>query len=401
MDTNAPSGVFTVPASTSRHFLHRREPAWTWPCPAARQAMTRAGLLQRRNYRVCLVATFTHRTTPKPSTACLLQREAWGWRRTRLCFRPENAAAPAFSYAENRPHPAVRRPRALAPDLWGRRVISSVMDHTDRKHLCPLLGRRGLGRRVVRREEETALAPTVFGSRGDRSSIPGAGPGPVHRHSNMTARRCFRFCRGGGASGPSASCLRGRGVPPFNDLEAGVCHQANGPNHSTFVSQAVGSPGGPVFYKNMGPGYGQHLSAASIPIALLELTGDGAFALRRPVLRGLSHRGLRGGLTLGRSAFAAVVKIVGPDDLGGSFRFYHTAAALRPRLRPPPKKPTGLNNPHTGRSGPRSRSARPPGNGDLAARVLPFKRSIFFVKQALPGFQPLGYKNSRWIGRWT
>ena len=83
--------------------------------------------------------------------------------------------------------------------------------------------------------------------------------------------------------------LEREGLSSVNDLDLVVCHQANA-RIIDFVAKRLGAREG-LFYKNMDR-YG-NTSAASIPIALDELTETGAL---RPGMR-IVTVGFGGGLT--------------------------------------------------------------------------------------------------------
>ena len=167
----------------------------------------------------------------------------------------------------------------------GAEVISRVMDHTDR-NTCVLFG-DGAGAAVVRREENRTWH-TVFGSRGDRSSIRVQGPGPIPSAIHMDGKAVFRFAVEV-VERSIRQLMEREGLSSVNDLDLVVCHQANA-RIIDFVAKRLGAREG-LFYKNMDR-YG-NTSAASIPIALDELAEAGAL---RPGMR-IVTVGFGGGLT--------------------------------------------------------------------------------------------------------
>ena len=248
---------------------------------AARQAMSRAGVTAA-DVGVCLVATFTP-DHASPSTACLLQREL-GLGEDTLCF-DLNAACAGFLYGLKTAHALLcdaSRPCAL---VVGAEVISRVMDHTDR-NTCVLFG-DGAGAAVIRRDE-SRIWHTVFGSRGDPDSIRVQGPGPVPSAIHMDGKAVFRFAVEV-VEKSLRQLLEAEGLASVNDLDLVVCHQANA-RIIDFVAKRLGAREG-LFFKNMDR-YG-NTSAASIPIALDELTEAGAL---RPGMR-IVTVGFGGGLT--------------------------------------------------------------------------------------------------------
>ena len=247
---------------------------------AARQAMERAGLTAA-DIGVCLAGTFTP-DHASPSTACLLQKEL-GLREDTICF-DVNAACAGFLYGLKTAHallPDAPRPCAL---VVGAEVISRVMDHNDR-NTCVLFG-DGAGAVVLRRDEDRAWH-TVFGSRGDYS-IQVQGPGPLPSAIHMDGKAVFRFAVEV-VEKSIRQLLAAEGLSSVNDLDLVVCHQANA-RIIDFVAKRLGAREG-LFYKNMDR-YG-NTSAASIPIALDELTETGAL---RPGMR-IVTVGFGGGLT--------------------------------------------------------------------------------------------------------
>ena len=174
------------------------------------------------------------------------------------------------------------RPCAL---VVGAEVISRVMDHTDR-NTCVLFG-DGAGAAVIRRDEDRSWH-TVFGTRGDPDSIRVQGPGPVPSAIHMDGRAVFRFAVEV-VEQSIRQLLEREGLASVNDLDLVVCHQANA-RIIDFVAKRLGAREG-LFYKNMDR-YG-NTSAASIPIALDELTEAGAL---RPGMR-IGTVGFGGGLT--------------------------------------------------------------------------------------------------------
>ena len=248
---------------------------------AARQALARAGLAPA-DVGVCLVSTFTpdHAT---PSTACLLQREL-GLLEDTLCF-DLNAACAGFLYGLKTAHVLLAespRPYAL---VVGAEVISRVLDMTDR-NTCVLFG-DGAGAVVLRREE-AARWHTVFGVRGDQSSICVQGPGPVPSAVSMDGKAVFRFAVEV-VEGAVRELLEREGLSSVNDLDLVVGHQANA-RIIDRVAKKLGAREG-LFFKNM-ECYG-NTSAASIPIALDELVQAGALESGMRVLA----VGFGGGLT--------------------------------------------------------------------------------------------------------
>ena len=272
--------VFSRTGIHSRHFC-AEETGLDLALSAARQSMDRAGITAA-DIGVCLVATFTP-DHASPSTACLLQREL-GLEEDTLCF-DLNAACAGFLYGLKTAHALLcdaPRPCAL---VVGAEVISRVMDHTDR-NTCVLFG-DGAGAAVIRRDEDRSWH-TVFGTRGDPDSIRVQGPGPVPSAIHMDGRAVFRFAVEV-VEQSIRQLLEREGLASVNDLDLVVCHQANA-RIIDFVAKRLGAREG-LFYKNMDR-YG-NTSAASIPIALDELTEAGAL---RPGMR-IVTVGFGGGLT--------------------------------------------------------------------------------------------------------
>ena len=272
--------VYSRTGIHSRHFC-TDETGVSLAAAAARQAMERAGVCAA-DIGVCLVGTFTP-DFASPSTACLLQGEL-GLEEDTLCF-DLNAACAGFLYGLKTAHALLAdapRPCAL---VVGSEVISRVMDMTDR-NTCVLFG-DGAGAAVIRRDED-AEWHTVFGSRGDPSSIRVQGPGPIPSAIHMDGKSVFRFAVEV-VEQSIRQLLEAEGLASVNDLDLVVCHQANA-RIIDFVAKRLGAREG-LFFKNMDR-YG-NTSAASIPIALDELTETGAL---RPGMR-IVTVGFGGGLT--------------------------------------------------------------------------------------------------------
>ena len=138
------------------------------------------------------------------------------------------------------------------------------------------------------RREEDRTWHTVFGSRGDPESIRVQGPGPVPSAIHMDGKAVFRFAVEV-VEKSIRQLLTAEGLASVNDLDLVVCHQANA-RIIDFVAKRLGAREG-LFFKNMDR-YG-NTSAASIPIALDELTEAGAL---RPGMR-IVTVGFGGGLT--------------------------------------------------------------------------------------------------------
>ena len=279
VDTND-EWVFSRTGIHQRHFC-TSESGLDLAASAARQAMDRAGITAA-DIGVCLVGTFTP-DHASPSTACLLQREL-GLMENTICF-DLNAACAGFLYGLHTAHALLAdapRPYAL---VVGAEVISRVMDHTDR-NTCVLFG-DGAGAAVVSREEGRSWH-TVFGSRGDRSSIRVQGPGPVPSAIHMDGKAVFRFAVEV-VEQSIRQLLEKEGLSSVNDLDLVVCHQANARIVDHVAKKLKAREG--LFYKNMDR-YG-NTSAASIPIALDELVQSGVL---RPGMRVLTV-GFGGGLT--------------------------------------------------------------------------------------------------------
>ena len=272
--------VFSRTGIHSRHFCNT-ETVLDLAVNAARQAMDRARVTAAE-IGVCLVGTFTP-DHASPSTACLLQREL-GLMENTICF-DLNAACAGFLYGLHTAHALLAdapRPYAL---VVGAEVISRVMDHTNR-NTCVLFG-DGAGAAVVSREEGRSWH-TVFGSRGDRSSIRVQGPGPVPSAIHMDGKAVFRFAVEV-VEQSIRQLLEKEGLSSVNDLDLVVCHQANARIVDHVAKKLKAREG--LFYKNMDR-YG-NTSAASIPIALDELVQSGVL---RPGMRVLTV-GFGGGLT--------------------------------------------------------------------------------------------------------
>ena len=271
--------VFSRTGIHSRHFC-REERGIDLALRAASQALERAGLTAK-DIGVCLVATFTP-DHASPSTACLLQKEL-GLEEDTICF-DLNAACAGFLYGMKVTHGLLAdapRPYAL---LVGCEVISRVMDMDDR-NTCVLFG-DGAGAVVLRRNDGEQWH-TVFGSRGDGESIRVQGPGPERAVVHMDGKAVFRFATE--VVERSIRQLLEQEGCSLNDLDLVVCHQANA-RIVDHVAKKLGAREG-LFYKNM-ERYG-NTSAASIPIALDELSQEGAL---RPGMRVLMV-GFGGGLT--------------------------------------------------------------------------------------------------------
>ncbi len=272
--------VFSRTGIHSRYFC-TAETGVDLAAGAAWQALNRARLTPA-DIGVCLVGTFTP-DHASPSAACLLQREL-GLPEDTICF-DINAACAGFLYGLKTAHALLSdapRPYAL---VVGAEVISRVMDHTDR-NTCVLFG-DGAGAAVVRRDEERVWH-TVFGARGDPDNIRVQGPGPVPSAIHMDGKAVFRFAVEV-VERSIRQLLEQEGLASVNDLDLVVCHQANA-RIIDFVAKRLGAREG-LFFKNMDR-YG-NTSAASIPIALDELTETGAL---RPGMR-IVTVGFGGGLT--------------------------------------------------------------------------------------------------------
>ena len=268
-----------------RYFCGERETALTLAAGAARQALERSGI-DTADLGCVLCATVSP-DYATPSLACLVQAELG---------LPEdipvldvNAACSGFLYAVAAARGFLAqsgRPYAL---VIGCEVLSRLMDMTDRS-TCVLFG-DGAGAAVFEAVPD-ALFASLQGARGGRAILAN-GPGPLAPGLTMDGRAVFRF-----AVEAIPRCIDGilaQTHLTLDDIDWVVCHQAN----ERILDHCIKKLHAPAekFYKNMAR-YG-NTSAASIPIALDEMNGQG---LLKPGQK-LLCVGFGGGLTWAAALF--------------------------------------------------------------------------------------------------
>ena len=268
-----------------RYFCGEGETALTLAAGAARQALERSGI-DPADLGCVLCATVSP-DYATPSLACLVQAELG---------LPEdipvldvNAACSGFLYAVAAARGFLAqsgRPYAL---VIGCEVLSRLMDMTDRS-TCVLFG-DGAGAAVFEAVPDVLFA-SLQGARGGRAILAN-GPGPLAPQLTMDGRAVFRF-----AVEAIPRCIDGilaQTNLTLNDIDWVVCHQAN----ERILDHCIKKLHAPAekFYKNMAR-YG-NTSAASIPIALDEMNGQG---LLKPGHK-LLCVGFGGGLTWAAALF--------------------------------------------------------------------------------------------------
>lgn len=268
-----------------RYFCGEGETSLTLAAGAARQALARSGI-DPADLGCVLCATVSP-DYATPSLACLVQAELG---------LPEdipvldvNAACSGFLYAVAAARGFLAqsgRPYAL---VIGCEVLSRLMDMTDRS-TCVLFG-DGAGAAVFEAVPDVLFA-SMQGARGGRAILAN-GPGPLAPQLTMDGRAVFRF-----AVEAIPRCIDGilaQTHLTLDDIDWVVCHQANERilDHCIKKLHATAEK----FYKNMAR-YG-NTSAASIPIALDEMNGQG---LLKPGHK-LLCVGFGGGLTWAAALF--------------------------------------------------------------------------------------------------
>ena len=268
-----------------RYFCGEGETALTLAAGAARQALERSGI-DPADLGCVLCATVSPDYST-PSLACLVQAELG---------LPEdipvldvNAACSGFLYAVAAARGFLAqsgRPYAL---VIGCEVLSRLMDMTDRS-TCVLFG-DGAGAAVFEAVPDVLFA-SLQGARGGRAILAN-GPGPLVPQLTMDGRAVFRF-----AVEAIPRCIDGilaQTHLTLDDIDWVVCHQAN----ERILDHCIKKLHAPAekFYKNMAR-YG-NTSAASIPIALDEMNGQG---LLKPGHK-LLCVGFGGGLTWAAALF--------------------------------------------------------------------------------------------------
>ena len=268
-----------------RYFCGEGETALTLAAGAARQALERSGI-DPADLGCVLCATVSP-DYATPSLACLVQAELG---------LPEdipvldvNAACSGFLYAVAAARGFLAqsgRPYAL---VIGCEVLSRLMDMTDRS-TCVLFG-DGAGAAVFEAVPDVLFA-SLQGARGGRAILAN-GPGPLAPQLTMDGRAVFRF-----AVEAIPRCIDGilaQTHLTLDDIDWVVCHQAN----ERILDHCIKKLHAPAekFYKNMAR-YG-NTSAASIPIALDEMNGQG---LLKPGHK-LLCVGFGGGLTWAAALF--------------------------------------------------------------------------------------------------
>ena len=268
-----------------RYFCGEGETALTLAAGAARQALERSGI-DPADLGCVLCATVSP-DYATPSLSCLVQAELG---------LPEdipvldvNAACSGFLYAVAAARGFLAqsgRPYAL---VIGCEVLSRLMDMTDRS-TCVLFG-DGAGAAVFEAVPDVLFA-SLQGARGGRAILAN-GPGPLTPRLTMDGRAVFRF-----AVEAIPRCINGilaQTHLTLDDIDWVVCHQAN----ERILDHCIKKLHAPAekFYKNMAR-YG-NTSAASIPIALDEMNGQG---LLKPGQK-LLCVGFGGGLTWAAALF--------------------------------------------------------------------------------------------------
>ena len=268
-----------------RYFCAEGENALTLASGAARQALADSGIPKEE--LGCVVCATVSADYATPSLSCLEQAELG---------LPEdipvldvNAACSGFLYAVAAARGFLAqsgRPYAL---VIGCEVLSRLMDMTDRS-TCVLFG-DGAGAAVFEAVPD-ALFASLQGARGGRAILAN-GPGPLAPQLTMDGRAVFRF-----AVEAIPRCIDGilaQTHLTLDDINWVVCHQAN----ERILDHCIKKLHAPAekFYKNMAR-YG-NTSAASIPIALDEMNGQG---LLKPGHK-LLCVGFGGGLTWAAALF--------------------------------------------------------------------------------------------------
>ena len=268
-----------------RYFCGEGETALTLAAGAARQALERSGI-DPADLGCVLCATVSP-DYATPSLACLVQAELG---------LPEdipvldvNAACSGFLYAVAAARGFLAqsgRPYAL---VIGCEVLSRLMDMTDRS-TCVLFG-DGAGAAVFEAVPDVLFA-SLQGARGGRAILAN-GPGPLAPQLTMDGRAVFRF-----AVEAIPRCINGilaQTHLTLDDIDWVVCHQAN----ERILDHCIKKLHAPAekFYKNMAR-YG-NTSAASIPIALDEMNGQGRLKPGQKLL----CVGFGGGLTWAAALF--------------------------------------------------------------------------------------------------
>ena len=247
-----------------RRFCGEGERTSDFAAAAAAQALERSGIAPDQ-LCACIVATVSP-DFATPSVGCLVQRRL-GLPEGLPCF-DISVGCTGFIYGLQIARGLLlqdSRPDAL---VIGAETLSRMVDFTDRS-TCVLFG-DGAGAAVVTLED--APYASVLGARGDPEALWAQGPGPEISAIHMDGKAVFRFAVE--AIPQVVRALLEQSGLTAEDLAWIVPHQAN----RRIVESAARRLGLPMekFFLNLDR-YG-NTSAASIPIALDEMAGQGLLA---------------------------------------------------------------------------------------------------------------------------
>jgi 3-oxoacyl-[acyl-carrier-protein] synthase-3 len=249
---------------------------------AAREALENSDV-PASQIGACIVATMTS-DWATPATACLVAQEL-GIPQDIPCF-DLSAACTGFIYAL-RVAQGLLTPERPYGIVVGAEAMSRALDFTDRS-TCVLFG-DGAGAAVVHSSPDASLY-AVLGSAGNLGALNLAGINTKQDvYLRMNGKEVFRF-----AVQTIPACIERVLVEAhatLDEVDWVVCHQANERIIDAAVKRLGADPSR--FYKNM-EHYG-NTGAASIPIALNELVGQGMLRNGMQVL----CVGFGGGLTWG------------------------------------------------------------------------------------------------------
>lgn len=245
----------------SRYRCSGEESCLTLAAKAAEQALTRSGV-QAEQVGLIIVATSSGDWTV-PSAACLIQQRL-GLPEEVMAFDLGAGCAGFLAALQAAAGilPTLEKPCAL---IIGAEELSRIVDYTDR-NTCVLFG-DGAGAAVVRASGKPLYRKSW--SRGDEEALSCPGPGRERRLLSMDGHRVFRFAVAA-LKQALLEVLESAGCG-MEDVDYVVCHQANERIIRHVQRQFPGQE--QKFVINLAE-YG-NTSAASIPIALDELSGSG------------------------------------------------------------------------------------------------------------------------------
>ncbi len=281
--------IFTRTGIRSRHFCDENESNLTMAIDAAKNAFNASKL--KAEEIGCVVLSTVTPTYASPSTACLIQREL-GLSED-IPVLDINAACSGFIYGLEVARGLLSESARKYGIVIGVEQLSKVLNMEDRS-TCVLFG-DGAGAAVVKSVPDALYAGYLGAKGGLEIYIEGVASPSSTVH--MDGREVFKFAVS--AIPRIVKNLFEKTGLSMDDIDHCICHQAN----ARIIDHVVKKFHAPEekFYKNMD--HFGNTSAASIPIALNEMIGNGQVKPGETLLLA----GFGGGLTFA----GAIIRYMG------------------------------------------------------------------------------------------